>query len=147
MAKKSAMNINMNMKSVEKTINNHSITSLLVIILFVFLGGFCLNWLMGGSLLNNYEGNANMGNKLTYYYMNGCGHCNNFNPIWDEFTNNYQGPPEITFEKIESSNAPSNITGFPTVVLTKADGSTSEFNAERTVGELQNFISNQQLSS
>ena len=44
MAKKSAMNMimnmNMNMKNVEKTINNHSIRSLLVIILFVFLGGF-----------------------------------------------------------------------------------------------------------
>tara|TARA_B100000989_G_scaffold272040_1_gene229212 strand:+ start:328 stop:747 length:420 start_codon:yes stop_codon:yes gene_type:complete len=134
---------NMSMKGFEKTINDHSITSLLVIIVVVFLGGFLLNWFMGGSL---YEGNSNMGNKLTYYYMEGCGHCNNFNPIWDEFTSGYSGPPEVTFEKIESKNAPSSVKGFPTVVLTKADGSTSEFNADRTVGELQNFISNQEVS-
>ena len=138
MAKKSTMNMN----AFEKTINNNSIKSLLVIILFVFLGGFLLNWLIGGGL---YEGNTNMGNKLTYYYMDGCGHCNKFNPIWDEFTSEYKGPPKITFEKIESKDAPSSVKGFPTVVLTKSDGSTSEFNADRTVGELQNFISSQNL--
>lgn len=138
MAKKTPLNL----KGFEKTINTHSISSLLVIILFVFLGGFLLNWLMGGTL---YEGNANMGHKLTYYHMNGCGHCQNFNSVWDEFTSNYSGPPEITFEKIESANAPSSVKGFPTIILTKADGSTSEFNADRTTGELQNFISNQDL--
>lgn len=134
----------LNLKRFEKTINTHSISSLLVIILFVFLGGFLLNWLMGGVL---YEGNANMGNKLTYYHMNGCGHCQNFNSVWDEFTSNYSGPPEITFEKIESKDAPSNVKGFPTIILTKADGSSSEFNADRTIGELQNFIINQNISS
>ena len=132
----------LSLKNLEKTINNHSITSLLLIIFIVFLGGFLLNWLIGGGL---YEGNANMGNKLTYYYMDGCGHCNKFNPILDEFTSNYKAPPKITFEKIESKKAPSSVKGFPTVVLTKSDGSTSEFNADRTVGELQNFISSQNL--
>jgi len=133
----------LNVKTLEKTINDHSITSLLLIILFVFLGGFLLNWLMGGSLLNNYEGNSNMNNKLTYYYMEGCGHCKNFKPIWEKFTSEYKGPPEIVFEEIESKNAPSTVKGFPTVILTKADGSTSQFNADRTVGELQTFISEQ----
>ena len=132
----------LSVKNFEKTLNDHSISSLLIIIIIVFLGGFLLNWLIGGGL---YEGNTNMSNKLTYYYMNGCGHCNNFNPIWDKFTNDYNGPPDITFEKIESKDAPSTIKGFPTIVLTKSDGSTSEFNADRTVGELQNFISSQNL--
>ena len=142
MVKKSSINLN----SFEKTINNHSITSLLFLMLIVFLGGFILNWFMGNTLFNNIEGNSNMANKLTYYYMEGCGHCKNFNPIWDEFTSDYKGPPTITFEKIESKNAPSSVKGFPTIILTKSDGSTSEFNAKRTIGELQNFIDNQELS-
>ena len=132
----------LSVKNFEKTLNDHSISSLLIIIIIVFLGGFLLNWLMGGGL---YEGNANMTNKLTYYHMDGCGHCKTFNPIWDKFTKEYKGPPHIKFEKIESKDAPSSVKGFPTIVLTKSDGSTSEFNADRTVGELQNFISSQDL--
>ena len=123
---------------------NDNFVFILIIIVISFTCGFIFNFFI--KILNNYEGNSNMSNKLTYYYMEGCGHCNNFNPIWDDFTSNYSGPPEITFEKIESANAPSSITGYPTVMLTKSDGSTVEFNAGRTVGELQNFITNQNLS-
>lgn len=129
------------LKSVETAMNKHTIGSLIGIILVVFIGGYLLNMFMGGGLFSRIEGNANMENKLTYYYMNGCGHCEKFNPIWEEFTKNYSGTPPITFEKIESANAPSSVKGYPTVILTKKDGSTSEFNAQRTVGELQRFIS------
>lgn len=133
-------------KNAEKIMNKHSIGSLLLIILVVFIGGYLINLFMGGGVFHSYkEGNTNMGNKLTYYHMTGCKHCDKFSPIWDEFTSNYSGPPDITFEKIESANAPSDIKGYPTVILTKSDGSTSTFNAQRTVGELQNFISNQKL--
>jgi hypothetical protein len=129
------------LKSVESAMNKHTIGSLIGIILVVFIGGYLLNMFMGGGLFSRIEGNANMENKLTFYHMNGCGHCDKFNPIWDEFTTNYSGTPPITFEKIESADAPSSVKGYPTVILTRKDGSTSEFNADRTVGELQRFIS------
>ena len=50
----------------------------------------------------------------------------------------------ITFEKIEADGVteiPETVKGYPTVILTRKDGSTSEFNADRTTGELQRFIS------
>ena len=129
------------LKSLETAMNKHTIGSLIGIILVVFIGGYLLNMFMGGGLFSRIEGNANMENKLTFYHMNGCSHCDKFNPIWDEFTTNYSGTPPITFEKIESADAPSSVKGYPTVILTRKDGSTSEFNADRTTGELQRFIS------
>ena len=129
------------LKSLETGMNKHTIGSLIGIIFVVFIGGYLLNMFMGGGLFSRIEGNANIENKLTFYHMNGCGHCDKFNPIWEEFTTNYSGTPPITFEKVESANAPSTVKGYPTVILTKKDGSTSEFNADRTTGELQRFIS------
>ena len=129
------------LKSVESAMNKHTIGSLIGIILVVFIGGYLLNMFMGGGLFSRIEGMTSGQNKLTFYHMNGCSHCDKFNPIWEEFTTNYSGTPPITFEKIESANAPSSVKGYPTVILTKKDGSTSEFNANRTVGELQKFIS------
>ena len=73
--------------------------------------------------------------------MNGWRHWEQFKSVWDDFTSNYSGTPPITFEKIESANAPSSVKGYPTIILTSKDGSTSEFNADRTTGELQRFIS------
>ena len=129
------------LKSLETGMNKHTIGSLIGIILVVFIGGYLLNMFMGGGLFSRIEGNANMENKLSYYYMNGCGHCDKFNPDWDEFKNNYSGTPPITFEKVESANAPSDINGYPTLFLTKKDGSRTEFNADRSVSGLQKFIS------
>ena len=59
--------------------NKHTIGSLIGIILVVFIGGYLLNMFMGGGLFSRIEGNANMENKLTFYYMNGCSHCDKFN--------------------------------------------------------------------
>lgn len=129
------------LKSVETAMNKHTISSLIGIIVVVFVGGYLLNIFMGGGLFSRIEGNANMENKLTFYHMNGCGHCDKFNSVWDDFTSNYSGTPQLNFEKVGSDNAPSSVTGYPTVILTSKDGSTSEFNADRTTGELQRFIS------
>jgi len=129
------------LKSVETAMNKHTIGSLIGIIVVVFVGGYLLNMFMGGGLFSRIEGMTSGQNKLTYYHMNGCGHCEKFNSVWDDFTSNYSGTSPITFEKIESANAPSSVKGYPTVILTTKDGSTSEFNADRTTGELQRFIS------
>ena len=33
--------------------------------------------------------------KLVYFHMDTCGHCKKFNPEWDKFASNYNGPLEI----------------------------------------------------
>tara|TARA_R110002073_G_scaffold327408_1_gene508007 strand:+ start:89 stop:595 length:507 start_codon:yes stop_codon:yes gene_type:complete len=58
---------------------------------------------------------------LLYFYMEGCGYCKKFNPIWEELTNIIQ---DIKLKKI---NGPQNkalaqkysIRGYPTIILIK----------------------------
>ena len=74
--------------------------------------------------------------------MNGCGHCEKFTPIWNNFTSNNNFPKD-NFTKVEASsgNVPASVNGFPTIILTKADGSEVEFNNERTEEGLNSFLS------
>tara|TARA_Y100000389_G_scaffold196733_1_gene230154 strand:- start:321 stop:824 length:504 start_codon:yes stop_codon:yes gene_type:complete len=58
---------------------------------------------------------------LLYFYMEGCGYCKKFNPIWEELTNSIQ---DIKLTKI---NGPKNkelaqkysVRGYPTIILIK----------------------------
>lgn len=92
--------------------------------------------------IENFENDNSK--KLVYFYMDGCGHCNNFTPIWDEFCNS--NTSSITTHKIERSNAPDklekyNINGYPTVLLlSENNDKIKEFNEERTVKGLQSFV-------
>lgn len=92
--------------------------------------------------IENFENDNSK--KLVYFYMDGCGHCNNFTPIWDEFCEHNDS--NITTHKIERSNAKDklekyNINGFPTVLLlSENNDKIKEFNEERTVEGLQNFV-------
>ena len=45
------------------------------------------------NLFSYLEGLENPTNAI-YFHMNGCGHCKNFSPIWEEF-NTYKGPVKI----------------------------------------------------
>ena len=86
----------------------------------------------------------NMDNKviLYYFYMNGCGYCTRFNPVWDAFSKKYQG--NVLLKKIERADAGSllnkyNVRGFPTVILDKGNSSKT-FNMDRTVDNLLSFV-------
>jgi protein-disulfide isomerase-like protein with CxxC motif len=87
----------------------------------------------------NFEGNR----KVVYYYMNGCGHCNSFSPIWDEFT---QTSP-IPTSKIESANIEEatmtryGITGFPTILLLDGNGNKLQELQDRTLAGLNALVS------
>ena len=130
-------------KNIEKNLKKHTIGSLLLLMLLVFVGGYLVNSFFGNVLFApQIEGNANTSSTLTYYHMNGCGHCQNFTPIWDNFVNN-NNFPNVNFTKVEASsgNVPASVNGFPTIILTKADGSEVEFNNDRTVDGLNSFLS------
>ena len=92
--------------------------------------------------IENFENDNSK--KLVYFYMDGCGHCKNFTPIWDEFCNSNTSP--ITTHKIERSNAQNkletyNINGFPTILLLDENNDKlKEFSGKRTVEGLQSFV-------
>lgn len=80
--------------------------------------------------------------ELVYFYMNGCGHCKNFSPTWDQFASSYNG--NLNIRKVERADAGSEldnyqIKGFPTVLLLDGNGGKKEFDGERTIKGLESF--------
>jgi thiol-disulfide isomerase/thioredoxin len=92
---------------------------------------------------NNNIKNNNTNKKIVLYHAEWCGHCKNFLPVWKQFVKQY---PEINVEDIECSNEGNkskcaNIEGFPTVILFK-DDQQIQYNGERTIDGLLNFVQN-----
>ncbi len=83
--------------------------------------------------------------ELVYYYMNGCGHCKKFSPVWDQFASSYSG--NLKIRKVERNDAGDElnqyqIQGFPTVLLLDGNGGKKEFQGDRTIEGLNSFIKN-----
>ncbi len=82
--------------------------------------------------------------KLVYFYMNGCGHCNNFTPIWDEFCS--ANSTTIKTYKFEQSQVQEqirsyNISGFPSVLLLDENNAKiDEYTGQRTVEALTSYV-------
>ena len=81
--------------------------------------------------------------KVNYYYMDGCGHCKDFTPVWDEFTQSYKG--KVQFQKINMEDAKEDlkkydIGGFPTVVIIDQSDKFEHYNGDRTVAGLQSHF-------
>ena len=81
--------------------------------------------------------------EITFFHMNGCGHCEKMKPEWTDFENNWNDNAIIINNK-EQSEARDlckkyNIKGFPTIVFTingeipkKSNNQEHIFNGERT---------------
>lgn len=83
---------------------------------------------------------AENGDIILYYSPN-CGHCHAFMNTWDKFSDNAV-KLKIRASKIDCSDAKCDgISGYPTVILHKRDGTNITFNGKRTVDELESFVS------
>ena len=81
--------------------------------------------------------------EVNYYYMDGCGHCEKFSPVWDEFTSAYKG--SIQFQKFNMKDAEEDVkkyevNGFPTVVVIDENGKFEQYEGERTIDGLQSHF-------
>ena len=106
--------------------------------IFLFIGLF---------LLYSYSSIESFGTpkQLVYFHMSTCSHCVKFNPVWDKFTNQYNG--EILLSKIEANEAGDmlnryNIEGFPTICLLDEQNNKKIFNGSRNVDGLNFFLKN-----
>lgn len=80
---------------------------------------------------------------LVMYYTDWCGISQQFKPIWNRFCKeNKTGvtTSEVNCEKDDNKCKLMKIRGFPTVIFHKSNGENIEFNAPRTVQNLENFI-------
>lgn len=106
-------------------------------ILVVLLGLIYYN----SGMLTSQEEFENPSN-MTYYYMEKCKYCKEFNPVWDEFVQKYDG--KVVLKKISMEDAGNDldkykINSFPTVVLSNDKGEFKMYEGKRTVDGLMKF--------
>ena len=83
--------------------------------------------------------------RLILYYADYCGHCKNFMPTWKQLKEG-NDLPGITFEEFDcvaqqNVCASNGITGYPTIVLSKADGSKVQYPPQpRTYNMVVDFV-------
>ena len=123
--------------AVKKFKNKDFLIQFFVLIAIIIGLGFLIN-----AFSNNreYYGNVSNNNKLVYFHMNGCGHCEKLTPEWNKFVSNNANNYDCVFEKIEANEAPSDIKGYPTVVLIKSNNEKKTFEDERTEEGLKQFL-------
>lgn len=125
---------------------------LLVAIVLAIL--FYMSTLLSGGGMQRFDFFTDLGesvNTFTMYYMNGCPHCESILPEFRTFVASGQIETNGKKTKIrmleqgDPSAAPeleaNNVKGFPTFVLSTVDGQTVEYNGDRSVSAMREFIS------
>jgi hypothetical protein len=119
----------------------------LVLVILVYV------WIVMTNKGLSYDAFADIGEKtnvFTLYYMNGCPHCETILPEYKKFaaagqiTSNGKKTKIRMLEQGDSSAAPeleaNNVKGFPTFILSTADGKNIEYQGERSIPAIGQFI-------
>jgi len=120
-----------------------AIMTIVIIIAIIALGGF------------NYKKIAEKFNSdkkytLEYYYMDGCGHCVDFNKskIWEKLeAENWENVTLKKYNRLEKMDRIErfNITGFPSIILVKNEELVENYNGHRTFNAISAFIKSKDI--
>jgi thioredoxin 1 len=122
--------------------DNGNMITMVIIIVFLLVAIVAMFY-FNRSMMEKFTGKRNY--CLEYYYMDGCGHCDRFNEsgVWDQLKNQYGD--KVTFNKYNNREEKDridkyNISGFPTILLTKDDKIIKEYDGNRSKEDLEKFI-------
>lgn len=116
-----------------------------LVLLSVLLIAFCRSRVTKGPR----DGGVTSGQaQLLYVYMDGCGHCKRFDPVWSAFTDRYSSALEdagVSTRRINSADGAAKglgLTGYPSIVLISQTGAFAPrlFEAQRTPANLASFV-------
>jgi len=113
-------------------------------LIFIVILFSVLAFLLYKYVIKNKEGMQNGKKSMVYCWMEGCGHCKNFNPTWDQFMNGSK-LPTLNYAKIESREDPKfmqkmGVQGFPTILGVDENGDKmKEYNGDRSLESLRDF--------
>jgi thiol-disulfide isomerase/thioredoxin len=87
------------------------------------------------------KGGNNNKNELVLYKADWCGHCNRFKPAWEQLKKQNINVSFVEYDADKDRKVieKHNINGYPTIHY-KIKGGTYEYNGERTVEGLINFM-------
>jgi thiol-disulfide isomerase/thioredoxin len=114
-----------------------------VAILMIVVVRYLLHLIIYSNYLSGYLEHFGTPKSMIYFHMNGCGHCKNFSPIWDDFSSNYKG--SLKLKKLEREEAGDDmlkkyeVQGFPTILLLDEQGNKKEFQGDRSISGLESF--------
>ena len=102
----------------------------------------------GGMRYDGFTGVGPNDPTFTLFYMNGCPHCEDIMPDFSKWAAAGQflaNDKSVKIRKLEREEAgplldQKNIKGFPTFVLTTADGRDIEYEGERSSSGYEEFI-------
>lgn len=91
------------------------------------------------------EGFSDEKKTLILFYLPGCGFCTDMMPEWKKLEAEHSGSSNVDIRKVNCGDNPEvaeehGISGFPTIILFKEDGSKSIFDGERTKEAFNEFI-------
>ncbi len=83
--------------------------------------------------------------QFTKYYTSWCQHCKQLKPTWSDLENKYQNDKrvritEVNCEDDKATCSQNGVRGYPTLILTKSDGSTVPYKGSRSLDSLSDFI-------
>jgi|TARA_B000000475_G_C15628734_1_gene296483 hypothetical protein len=127
----------------KNNIVHYAILTTFILIIFVII--------MNGRYICESFSSEKKKYSLEYYYMDGCGHCEDFNKsgVWDQLMGKtWDNVSIIKYNMKDKMDRVKkfNITGFPSIILVDvSDGKdklVSEFKEERTRSKIESFINN-----
>ena len=84
---------------------------------------------------------------IILFYMNGCGHCIEFHPVWTLVAKELNKTPNIELAEVEYSsmgllpeNIRTSIAGFPTIQVLREGKAIEEYIGDRSKASLADFI-------
>lgn len=85
---------------------------------------------------------------MVMFFAPWCGHCKNLEPVWDEFTQNFDGYNGVKIMKVNGTEQPDlckkhGVAGFPTIKFCKNglnDTNTVTYQGDRSLDSLTKFL-------
>jgi len=84
--------------------------------------------------------------EIVFFSMKGCGHCVEFQPIWDLFVSNHGNNEFVELKQVKYDEKPEivkqyDVQGFPTILGLENGEKVREFSGARTYENLIAFLS------
>jgi thiol-disulfide isomerase/thioredoxin len=109
--------------------------------------GLALVGLVVYALRSRSEGFSS-GDTFTLYYADWCPHCKAVKPVFSQWSSSGSVTVKdktVVTKMVEADTSPdlvskAGVKGFPTMILTKADGTTVEYKGDRSVSAWEEWL-------